>query len=109
MITRTPWCFQSWFSLIALPSKLLRLALRRPPEQQSVFGQRDQDVQHQRERRQHEDAREHGVDVERALGLEDQIADARAEPRYSPTTAPTKAMPTDVCRLENTHAIAEGR
>src|ERR1700722_11186517 len=32
----------------------------------------------------------------------------RDEPRYSPITAPTKAMPTDMCRLENTQLIAEG-
>ena len=32
-----------------------------------------------------------------------------AEPRYSPTTAPTKAMPTAVCRLENTQLMAEGQ
>ncbi|MCY1560016.1 hypothetical protein D9M68_971050 [compost metagenome] len=32
-----------------------------------------------------------------------------ADPRYSPTTAPTKARPTDVCRLENTQLVADGR
>src|SRR5204862_1326472 len=32
-----------------------------------------------------------------------------AEPRYSPTTAPTKAMPTEVCKLEKTQLVAEGR
>src|SRR5207245_9736095 len=32
-----------------------------------------------------------------------------ADPRYSPTTAPTNAMPIDVCRLENTHEVADGR
>ena len=33
-------------------------------------------VEHQREHRQHHDAGHHGVDVERALGLQDQVADA---------------------------------
>ncbi len=33
----------------------------------------------------------------------------RADPRYSPTTAPTKARPTEVCRLENTQLVALGR
>jgi len=32
-----------------------------------------------------------------------------AEPKYSPTTAPTKAKPTDVCKLENTQLVAEGK
>src|SRR5437868_3974623 len=32
----------------------------------------------------------------------------RDEPRYSPTTAPTKARPTELCRLANTQLIALG-
>ena len=32
-----------------------------------------------------------------------------AEPRYSPTTAPTTAKPTEVCSEENIHDSAEGQ
>src|SRR5256885_3522055 len=32
-----------------------------------------------------------------------------ADPRYSPTTAPTKAIPTLVCKLEKTQLVAEGK
>ena len=38
-------------------------------------------VEQQRERGEHEDAGHHGVDVERALGLQDQVADAAAPSR----------------------------
>ena len=32
-----------------------------------------------------------------------------AEPRYSPITAPTNAMPTEECSDENTQLMADGR
>ena len=46
------------------------------PLHQALLAQADDVVQRQRERRQHHDAREHGVHIESALGLQDQVAHA---------------------------------
>ena len=64
---------------------------------------RDDEVEQQREHRQHEDTGDHCVDVEYAFGLQDQVADAF---RRAEVFADDGA---DVCRLENTHDVADGR
>ena len=60
---------------------LLGLAGAGLPGHQAALDDADDGVEHQGEGGQHDDAGEHGVDVEGALGLQDQVADAarRAE------------------------------
>src|SRR5438067_6247284 len=61
--TRTPCNFQSCSrgcDMVATPSKLFGFPLRRPPYQQALLRARDCEIEHQRESRQHQDAREHG-------------------------------------------------
>ena len=62
-------------------SELLGLARRRLPAHQALLDPADRAVEDERERGQDEDPGHHRVDVERALGLQDQVADAarRAE------------------------------
>src|SRR5689334_14699738 len=55
---------------------LLGLAGARLPGHQAALDRADGGVEGEREGRQHQDAGEHGVDVEGALGLQDQVADA---------------------------------
>src|SRR5689334_3110448 len=79
--TRTPWCFQwgssgSGVMILLGTSQLLGIGLRGPPDEQPLFGRPHGEVENEREGREHEDAREHGVDVESALGLLDQVAHA---------------------------------
>src|SRR5207244_13214741 len=57
-------------------SDLLRFATARLPHEQAPLGERDRPVEQQREDREHEDARKDGVDVERALRLQNEVADA---------------------------------
>jgi tRNA-dihydrouridine synthase C len=58
----------------ALESEFFGLPLARLPLHQPALDAAHGGVQHQREGGQHEDAGHHGVDVESALGLQDQIA-----------------------------------
>jgi hypothetical protein len=56
--------------------QLFRLARRRLPAHQALLDAADGAVEGEREDGEHEDAGHHGVDVERAFGLQDQVADA---------------------------------
>src|SRR6185503_17406406 len=55
---------------------LFGLAAPRLPDEEPPFREGDDPVEQERERGQHDDAGEYGVDVERALGLQDEVADA---------------------------------
>src|SRR5688500_1130905 len=59
----------------------LRSSAARLPHHEAPLYDRHDAVERQRECRQHQDTGEHGVDVEHAFGLQDQVADAfrRAE------------------------------
>src|SRR6266540_5382833 len=63
------------------PLQCLGLRGARSPDEKSVLDLCDDEVENEREHRQHEDACEHGIDVEHALGLVDEVAHAsrRAE------------------------------
>ena len=56
--------------------QLFRLARRRLPAHQALLDAADGAVEGERKDGEHEDAGHHGVDVERAFGLQDQVADA---------------------------------
>src|SRR5258706_10563255 len=61
--------------------ELLRVAASGLPNEQASLGQRHAPVEKERKRRQYEDSREHGIDIEGAFRLQDEVADAprRAE------------------------------
>src|SRR5689334_16966961 len=58
------------------PSQRFRLGGLGAPCEQALLGLRDDHVEHQCKPREHQDAGEYGVDIEHALGLQDQVADA---------------------------------
>ena len=62
-------------------AQIFSVSPRRLPAHQALLDAADGGVEHERERRQHDDAGHHRVDVEGAFGLQDQVADAarRAE------------------------------
>ena len=60
----------------ALESEFFGLPLARLPLHQPALDQAHGGIQQQREGGQHQNAGHHGVDVERAFGLEDQVAHA---------------------------------
>ena len=65
----------------ATASDLLGLADRRLPAHQALLDAADSGIEGERKHGEHDDAGHHGVDVERAFGLQDQVADTarRAE------------------------------
>src|SRR5437763_3787642 len=56
-------------------SDLLRFAAARLPDEQPPLGDCDQPIEQQRKGRQHDNAGKDGVDIERALGLQDEVPD----------------------------------
>jgi hypothetical protein len=84
-----------------------RVCDRWPPNQQAALNGAYAKIDRDHEGRQHHHPGKHARDVEHAFGLLDQVAQARR--RYSPTTAPTTANPTDVCRDENIQDSADGQ
>ena len=80
----------------------------RLPAHETRFRKAHEPVKNHREKRKHQNAGHHRIDIEDAFCLENQVANT-AEPRYSPITAPTNAMPTEECSDENTQLMADGR
>src|SRR5436190_16530154 len=56
--------------------KALGLALHRPPHEQAAFRDRDHCIERERKCGQNKYACEHCIDIEGALGLQDEITDA---------------------------------
>src|SRR5574337_209553 len=75
-LSRTPRRAQALPIGRAVRSQPIRAAAARLPLQQPAFDRADRGVEREREHRQHDDPGHHGVDVEHALGLMDQVAHA---------------------------------
>ena len=65
----------------------LGFARARAPHQQAFLDDADQHIERQSESGQHQDAGKHGIDVEYALGLQDQVAYAARRTQVLPPTA----------------------
>ena len=90
---------------IAFHSTLARLPLHQAPLQPDNHAIEQQDACGQ-----YHDTGKNGIDFKDALGLQDQVTHTLSGPQVlTPTSAPTKASPTDLCKLEKTQAMALGR